>query len=79
MVDSDSLIPFSGSSFALYLFFEYDIVEKTLPQRYLKGVSCPFKYLCGSVFSTMSYLKNKYRAKLEPENGMRLSLSTISP
>src|SRR4029434_3982338 len=32
------------------------------------GVFCPFKYLCGSVFSTLAYLKNKYRAKLEPEN-----------
>src|SRR4029434_5944735 len=43
------------------------------------GVFCPFKYLCGSGFSTLAYLKNKYRAKLESENDMRLSLSIISP
>src|SRR4029434_275393 len=38
-----------------------------------------FRYLCESVFSTLAYLKNKYRARLERENDMRLSLSTILP
>src|SRR4029434_7278002 len=41
----------------------------------------PFQttYLCESSFSTLAFLKNKYRARLEPENAMRLSLSIISP
>ena len=33
MVDSDSLIAFSGSSLALYLFFKYASVEKLLSHR----------------------------------------------
>src|SRR4029434_4912460 len=48
-----------------------------------KAVRCllpfPNTYLCESSFSTLAFLKNKYRARLEPENAMRLSLSTISP
>ena len=51
------------------------------PSMGLNGcLNCtPHTYLCESDFSKLAYLKNKYRARLEPENDMRLSLSTISP
>ena len=54
------------------------------PELTTKAMKCllPFAttYLCESGFSTLAYLKNKYRARLAPENDMRLSLSkTILP
>src|SRR4029434_9929329 len=36
-------------------------------------------FALSNYFFTLAYLKNKYRARLAPENDMRLSLSTISP
>ena len=46
------------------------------PELSTKAMKCllPFAttYLCESVFSTLAYEKNKYRARLKPENDMRL-------
>ena len=57
--------------------------QTTFPELAAKAMRCllPFQtnYLCESVFSTLAYLKNKHKARLEPENDMTLSLSTISP
>ena len=55
--------------------------QTEFPELAAKAMRCllpfPTTYLCESVFSTLAYLKNTYRARLEPENDMRLSLSTI--
>jgi len=39
----------------------------------------PSTYLCESAFSSLIYLKNKYRSKLKVESNLRLSLTKIVP
>jgi hypothetical protein len=39
----------------------------------------PSTYLCESAFSSLTYLKNKYRSKLAVENDLRLALTKIVP
>ncbi len=39
----------------------------------------PSTYLCESAFSSLTYLKNKYRSKLQVECDLRLSLTQIKP
>lgn len=58
--------------------------QKEFPQLATKAMMSilPFAttYLCESAFSSLSYLKSKYRAKLQPESDMILCLATsISP
>ena len=36
-------------------------------------------YLCETGFSAYAYIKNKYRARLEAENDLRVALSSIEP
>jgi len=36
-------------------------------------------YLCETSFSALTYLKNKYRTKLNVENDLRLALTNITP
>ncbi len=36
-------------------------------------------YLCETAFSSLTYLKNKYRTKLDVENDLRLALTKIEP
>ncbi|XP_057184172.1 zinc finger MYM-type protein 6-like [Triplophysa rosa] len=39
----------------------------------------PTTYLCESSFSTLTAMKNKYRARLQEEDDLRVCLSTITP
>ena len=49
--------------------------------KFALKVVMPFSstYLCESAFSTLLYLKNKYRNRLESEADCRLALSNIKP
>src|SRR4029434_6648536 len=50
--------------------------QTEFPELSAKAMRCLAlsNYLCESVFSTLAYLKNKYRARLERENDMRRCL-----
>ncbi len=39
----------------------------------------PINQLCETAFSTLTYLKSKYRSKLIIENDLRLALTKINP
>ena len=45
------------------------------------NVLLPFgtTYLCKRTFSTLSYVKNKYRSKPEVEDDLRVAMSQIKP
>lgn len=89
-VEEDQLIEMSTDSVRRHMYDTQPLVkfwiscQTEFPELTVKAVRCllpfPTTYLCESRFSTLAYLKNKYRARLEPENDMRLSLcTTISP
>ncbi|XP_063766104.1 protein FAM200A-like [Eleginops maclovinus] len=88
-VEEDKLIEMSTDSVRRHMYDTQPLVkfwiscQTEFPQLAAKAMRCllpfPTTYLCASGFSTLAYLKNKYRARLDPENDMRLSLSTISP
>ena len=42
-------------------------------------VPFPSPYLCESAFSSLTYLKNRYRSKLAVQNDLRLALTKIVP
>lgn len=87
--EEDSLIELScdqdlKSSFKttpLILFWmnvrkDYPAISRTA-LRQLMGFSTT--YLCERAFSTLVYLKNKYRNKLNVESDLRLKLSSFVP
>lgn len=87
--EEDSLIELScdqdlKSSFKttpLILFWmnvrkDYPAISK-IALRQLMGFSTT--YLCERAFSTLVYLKNKYRNRLNVESDLRLKLSSLVP
>ena len=58
-------------------------VAKEYPQLSVAAMNVllPFKrtYLCERTFSTLSYVKNKYRSKLKVEDDLRVAVSQIKP
>ena len=58
-------------------------VAKKCPQLSVAAINVllPFgtTYLCEKTFSTLSYVKNKYRSKLEVEDDLRVAVSQIKP
>ena len=59
------------------------LVAKEYPQLSVAtmNVLLPFgtTHLCERTFSTLSYIKNKYRSKLEVEDDLRVAVSQIKP
>ena len=59
------------------------LVAKEYPQLSVAAMNVflPFEttYLCERTFSTLSYVKNKYRSKLEVEDDLRVAVSQIKP
>lgn len=79
-LSSDSIHKNSYQTKTLTQFWTGCQVE--FPDLTSKAMKCllPFAttYLCESAFSSLTYLKNRYRSRLQPENDLRLSLSAIS-
>ena len=59
------------------------LVAKEYPQLYMTAMSVLLlfgtTYLCERTFSTLSYVKNKYRSKLEVEDDLRVAVSQTKP
>lgn len=55
---------------------EYPAIAK-IALKHLMGFSTT--YLCERAFSTLVFLKNKYRNKLDVESDLRLKLSSFNP
>lgn len=87
--EEDQLIEMSTDSVRRHMFDTQPLVkfwtsyQAEFPELVTKAIRCllpfPTTYLCQSGFSTLAYIKNKYRARLAPENDMRLALSTTVP
>uniref|UniRef100_A0A3B4VDX5 HAT C-terminal dimerisation domain-containing protein n=1 Tax=Seriola dumerili TaxID=41447 RepID=A0A3B4VDX5_SERDU len=88
-IEEDQLIELSTDSVKRNMYETQPLVkfwvgcQAEYPALAAKAVNSllPFAttYLCESGFSTLAYLKNKYRSRLKPESDMRLCLSTILP
>ncbi|XP_073711553.1 zinc finger MYM-type protein 6-like [Misgurnus anguillicaudatus] len=89
VTEEDQLIDLSTDSTHKHMYETRPLTQfwifcqKTFPQLAKKAMMSllPFAttYLCESAFSSLSYLKSKYRSKLQPESDMMLCLTSISP